>query len=195
MRDTSIPKRVLYFAAASGASLLSAIVFPYALFVGMAVSGAICGASLAGQNANQYLAKQAAIRFGVGFLIGGCFVEYSYLLLLFFDGNWDIIFEVFCLYVCGFLIAGFLGSILTRSRLLTVYAGIVIFGVAGALGGAILVLSLILSRTYDAIILGVTLGLLASFMSSGALYGIAQFHWTRNTKTNNAGGAEGKSVC
>ena len=191
MRDSSIPKLVLYFAAASGPSLLSAIVFPYALFVAMAVSGAICGASLAGQDASQCSSKQAAVRFGIGFLTGGCLVEYSYLVLVFFDGdpntaNRGLIFKVFYLYTAGYMIAGFAGSTLSRSRLLTAYAGILVFGVGGAVGGAVLVLSFILIQSGGSI-LGLTLGLLASFVSSGALSAISQSHGSPKSKTDRDG--------
>jgi hypothetical protein len=177
---------MLYFAAASGPSLLSAIMFPYALFIAMAVSGAICGASLAGEVANQCSPKQAAIRFGIGFLAGGCLVEYSYLIVVFFDGDSDtappgLIFKIFYLYTVGYLIAGFAGSILTRSRLITAYAAILVFGVGGAIGGAVLVLSFI-SIPSGGSILGLTLGLLASLVSSGALSAIFQSHGSRSPK-------------
>lgn len=180
MRTHSIPRVILGFAVAAGATFLFAIGIPFALFFGFALSGAICGSELSADSTSQYSAKQAGFRFGIGFLIGGCFIQWSVLVLALGIGDagkadWRIMLEFYCFYVLGFTIAGLLAALITRSRLLTARDGALIFGVAGSIGGLLPIAMFILRGGENdlGILIAAMPGLLVSFITAGALSYVA----------------------
>lgn len=138
-------------------------------WIGAGIAGAIGGAFLAHSRNSRRSAMLAAVRYFLGFLIGG--VISGTVLVVLLEMGHDTTFSFFEFYFCfvlGFSIAGAVSAAFTRSQPISVGNSTICFLVGSAVGGVAVgvLFNSPMGKPYIAAI-----GLLVTYVVGGALSG------------------------
>jgi hypothetical protein len=106
----------------------------------LGTGGAVTGFILAFRKVNRVWLSLAMLGYGLGFAVGGLIIILSVFGLGFSIGDsqpfdFDIFMYFYLPFILGFIAIGFIGSAITRSRLLSTTASLLGFLIASLLGG------------------------------------------------------------
>jgi hypothetical protein len=138
------------------------------------VGAAFGGAGLAWKTRDSGSILLAALGLVLGVWLGGLPISGSFLFLAYDQPNQETVSDLlgfYCVFTLGFAVVGAGLAAATASRLVSFRTGLSSFGIGGAIGAAVVVLSVMLPLTTETTGTIMLLAIVLAFLVAGALCG------------------------